>query len=370
MADELEQVRAELKALAPVATNSDSTNSVAPNKRYRERPPIDLDGAGIVPIDWSELWTVDPTGEDWCVEPILPRGRQAGMFSPTGIGKSLLAVDIAVAKATGRSVLGQPPTTPVSVVYIDQEMTPEDLRERLGDLGYDEGDDLGDLHYYQLSSLPPLDTLEGGDVLMAIVGLYRPELVVLDTMARVVKGDENSADTYRAFYRCTGSRLKGVGVALLRLDHSGKDITKGQRGSSSKADDLDIVWRLSTIKDRVVLTRTKSRVSYVSTEVSLTRETDPVLRHVIAPVEVPAGTIEVIALLDQLDVAPDATAAVAMRTLKEEGHGKRKAVVLAALKVRRNRRFPEAGNQASTVGTEKREPTSEPIPAKAPKAQV
>ena len=152
-----------------------------------------------------------------------PRGRQAGLFAPAGLGKSLLAVDVSAAKATGRPVLGQPAQAPVSVVYIDMEMTPEDLRERLGDLGYGEDDDFSNLHYYQLTALPPLDTIEGGDALMAIVERYDPEVVVLDTMARVVAGDENSADTFRAFFRCTGCRLKAAGVALLRLDHAGKD---------------------------------------------------------------------------------------------------------------------------------------------------
>ena len=89
----------------------------------RQRPPVDLDLAGIAPIDWPELWWADPAGEDWCVEPILPRGRQASLFAPAGKGKSLLAIDISAAKATGRPLLGQPAQAPVSVVYIDQEMT-------------------------------------------------------------------------------------------------------------------------------------------------------------------------------------------------------------------------------------------------------
>ena len=49
-----------------------------------------------------------------------------------------------------------------------------------------------------------------------------------------------------------------------------------------------------------------------------------------------------------------------MRTLKAAGYGRRKAIVLAALKVRRNRRFPESGNQAGRIGTDEPEPRSEP----------
>ncbi len=53
------------------------------------------------------------------IEPLLPRGRQAGVFSPAGLGKSLVALEVAAAKAKGRSVLGQVPQIPKSVVYLD-----------------------------------------------------------------------------------------------------------------------------------------------------------------------------------------------------------------------------------------------------------
>lgn len=88
-------------------------------------------------------------------------------------------------------------------------------------------------------------------------------MLVLDTMARVVNGDENDADTYRGFYAHSGVRLKRLGVALLRLDHAGKDPGRGQRGSSGKNDDVDVVFRLDHAEDQVVLSWTHSRVSWV-----------------------------------------------------------------------------------------------------------
>ncbi len=190
-------------------------------------------------------------------------------------------------------------------------------------------------------------------------------------MARVVEGDENSADTYRDFYRYSGCRLKAAGVALLRLDHAGKDISAGGR-AGLRADDLDS-YALSLVEERVVLTRTKSRVSYVPAEVALVRETDPYLHHVVAPVSYPPGTPDCAALLDKFGVALDATAAVAMGLLKEAGQGKRKAIVLAALKLRRNR--ARAGNQRGghrhwETGTGKAEPTMETSSAASATQQV
>ena len=78
----------------------------------RQRPAVDLEELGLAPIDWPTFFAIDPVGEDYCVEPILPRGRQAAIFCVAGLGKSLVAVDFAAAKATGRPVLGQPAQAP------------------------------------------------------------------------------------------------------------------------------------------------------------------------------------------------------------------------------------------------------------------
>lgn len=292
----------------------------------------------IEPVSWGAFWSDDaPEPDAWLAEPLLPRGRLTVLYSPAKVGKSLLALDVAAALATGRELLGQPAAPPVRVAYIDAEMTEADLRERLVDLGYGPDDDLSRLVYFQLPSLPALDTERGGQVVAALADMHGAELVVLDTMARVVEGDENESDTYRDFYRYTGQRLKAAGVSLLRLDHAGKDPGRGQRGSSAKNDDADLVWRLSLVEDSVVLTRTHSRVSWVPAQVTLRRDLDPVLRHVLTDGAWPMGTAAVADVLDELEVPLDASVTAAMRALSGAGRGRRKAIVMSALKWRRVR---------------------------------
>jgi hypothetical protein len=291
----------------------------------------------LAPIDWPAFWAEESPDEEWVVEQIVPAGRQVAIFSPAKAGKSLLAVDLAAATATGRSVLGRPAGPPRSVIYLDLEMTPTDLRERLSDLGYGPDDDLSKLAYYQLPSLPALDTDRGGQVLEALARRHAAELAVIDTMARAVDGAEDDADTYRAFYTHTGVRLKRMGVALLRLDHAGKDIGKGQRGSSGKADDVDVVFRLGIVEGCVVLTRTHSRIPWVPAEVTLRRELEPNLRHVLTDGGWPAGVADVARLLDQLGIPLDATTAGAVRTLKLAEKPRRRQLVGAALRFRRER---------------------------------
>ena len=303
----------------------------------QEMVPEDT-GWDVEPIDWEKFWANEATEPEFIIEPLIAAGRQTAIFSTAKTGKSLLLLDMVAAAVTGRSVLGLPARPPIRVVYIDMEMTEADLRERLVDLGYGPDDDLTGLAYYQLPSLPPMDRDIGGEVLAEIVTGHRANLVVIDTMARVVSGEENSADTYRAFYRHTGIRLKALGVALVRLDHMGKDGALGQRGSSAKADDLDVVYRLSaTDSDHLLVKRTHTRVPWIPEEVTIVRNEEPHLLHVVAEQGWPHGTATVAELLDAIGVPIDVTCTTASTALRGAGEGRRKALVLAALKFRKAR---------------------------------
>ena len=297
--------------------------------------PID-DGWGLTPIDWDAFWKTEDDAAEWAIEPLIPAGRCTALYAAAKVGKSLLALDVAAAAATGGSILGQPKTEPITVLYVDLEMTAADLRERLGDLGYGPDDDLTRLVYLQLPSMPLLDNDLGGELLVDLAVRHGVDLVVIDTMARAVSGEENSADTYRSFYRYTGLRLKSAGIAVLRIDHQGKDTERGQRGSSAKVDDLDVVFKMTSDGGHLFnLKRTHSRVPWVPIELDIVRHEEPFLRHVLAHDAWPAGTSDTAMLLDDLVVPLDATSSTAMAALRLAGNGKRKTVVLAALKYRR-----------------------------------
>lgn len=295
--------------------------------------------SGPQPIDWSEFWNRDRGSEEWAIPGILPARRAATIYAAHKTGKSLLSLDLAVSVATGRPVLGQDATEPRDVVYLDMEMTEDDLDERLTDLGVGPGDDVSRLHYYLLPTIPPLDTASGGLLLREIVRRHGATLVVIDTMARAVAGEENSADTYRAYYLHTWLLLKQDGAAVLRLDHAGKDVTKRERGSSAKGDDVDLSWELrSTGGSDFLLTRKFSRVSWVPEKIPLRRETEP-LRHVIAAQSFPPGTAQCVSHLDALGVPIDAPVSVALAALQAAKLSPRgKPIVVAAQRTRRGPR--------------------------------
>jgi hypothetical protein len=293
-------------------------------------------------INWHDLFAAGDNQADFLVDPILPRGRSVSFYGPAKVGKSELINAAAAGLASGRSVFGQPAGEPIPVLYLDQEMGRDDLLDRLTAMDYGP-DELDLLHYYQLADLPALDTAEGGQTLLELVRAHSAQLVVMDTIGRLIAGSENDADTYLSYFRHTGAPLKAAMVASARLDHSGKDQEKGQRGSSAKNDDVDIVWKVSKRDNgRVQLQATHRRIDWVPEKVEFQRHTEP-LRHVRVEGTWPPGTAEIADRLDTIGVPLDAGRPKAREALISAGlEPGRNETLAAALRFRRStlRRCP------------------------------
>lgn len=289
-------------------------------------------------VDWEEFWTKDRREAEWLYDDVLARGRGHAIYAGFKTGKSLFTLSFSVQLAMRG----------VAVVYLDYEMGDDDLYERLLDMGYGPDTDLSHLHYAVLPSLPPLDTDFGALALFSRVDAVQadhPEAhvaVIIDTTARAVAGEENSADTYRDFYRSTGLGLKQRGVTWARLDHSGKDRSRGQRGSSAKGDDVDVVWQLTRTDNGIELKRDASRMGWVPAKVTFRQMADP-LRFVRVAEDWPAGTIEIARILDGLGVPVNAGERPAGYALRDAGHQRTQAVIRAAQKYRR--RMAEEASQ-------------------------
>jgi hypothetical protein len=304
------------------AAPTNANGNVAGAQRAGERDiqnAVDAVRANV--LSWAELWAYDGSQQIWAIERIAPAGRLVALYAEGKVGKSLLMLDAAAAMATGKSVLGFPAVDPVHVVYLDYEMTMDDVQERLLTLGYDENDDMSRLHYYLLPELPPLDTPKGGEVLRRIVAADEAETVVVDTLIRSVDGGEQESDTYKDAANYTWKPLKRDGITVIRLDHAGKDVKRGQRGSSAKRDDVDVLWLMTEPKkDELRLRLDASRVPWVKDRVEITREENPLLRHVVKGSNtVEQKVVDVINDLETLGVPVDVTNREAGKRLRDGG---------------------------------------------------
>jgi hypothetical protein len=203
---------------------------------------------------------------------------------------------------------------------------------------------------------------------MHLIRLVKAEVVVIDTTGRAIDGEENSADSYREFARTTGLALKREGVACVRTDHAGKNAKLGQRGSSAKNDDVDIVFQLIKTDDGLRLKRTHTRISWVPETIDLIVEDfDDTINIRLKTKERSGFTTQEIALakrLDELGYPREMGVNEIIRQAKAQGHTlARKSSVTRAVQARQ---MPSPldgnhplGNQREPL--DNREPPREPL---------
>lgn len=225
-----------------------------------------------IPISLVQLAGMD-FNYDWLIEKFWPIETHLHIFAAPKTGKSLLMLWVAVSLALGRDPFSGESQERRRVAYIDNEMTLKDLHERLTDMNAPFSELEGWLLYHPYPILPPMDTESGGRETLAMVQEDKAEVLIIDTLSRVVKGEENSNDTYRSFYNHTGRLLKANSIAMARLDHAGHD-PKKSRGASAKADDVDLVYGLEKRSGNdeapgYRLIRTHTRIGNVSETIEL-----------------------------------------------------------------------------------------------------
>ena len=290
------------------------------------------------PVDWAVAWKDQPGAVEWLLEPLLEAGTVNALFGKPGAGKSLITLEIALRLVRTGHV----------IVYVDQENRIRDLVERLQAFGAGP-DELGRLLMYSFAGLPPLDTAEGGEHLLALAVSACADLVVLDTTSRMVRGKENEADTFLNLYRCALVPLKGRGITVLRLDHPGKDESRGQRGSSAKDGDVDTIWRLVQAGPAAFrLEREKTRNGHGDPAVTLHRRFGP-LRHEW-DVRSDSPEARIAGQLDTLGVPIGAGRPAARKALETAGTKVSNTQLEAALRLRKNGQSGSGQNKRTSTG--------------------
>lgn len=354
--------RAEVAAIGPSLTNDGAPphgDDDAPNGSETERGAklrVAANAYMVSLIDWDTLLDGEPREAEWLVEPFIALGRSHSLTAPAKLGKSLLTLYVIGCLCIGRDAFTGDKRDPAKVLYVDHEMTEDDIRERLEDMGFTTSADRAalreNLYYALLPSSAPLDTTSGGAELCEVVEHLGVELVVIDTFSRVTSGDENDAGTTRDYYANTGQPLKRLGVATLRLDHMGKVKGKGTRGSSAKGDDVDVAWLLDdTDKGLKLTTPVRARMGWVPDTVNLAKTAEPLSWRVVEN-SWPAGTKPTADDLDAIGVPLTVGKGPARTALKAAGKpAPRNEVLLAAQRWRRSedRRRADTGDDVSDL---------------------
>jgi putative DNA primase/helicase len=195
------------------------------------------------PLGLTEFMALEIPPREMLLSPILPERSLAMLYAPRGTGKSFLALSIAIAAASGGSLLRWAAPRPRRVLFVDGEMPLPDLQSRLNAA-------LNDTNLKLAGNLKILaaDKTERGINLSAAedqkaleAHLNEVDLLILDNLSTLTSGAEGASDAWLPMQNWL-LKLRRQGLAVLLVHHAG--VNGKQRGTSRREDALDTVIAL------------------------------------------------------------------------------------------------------------------------------
>jgi hypothetical protein len=213
---------------------------------------VDEPPAKILPIlGLNELRNMPPV--KWLVDGVITKHGFSALYGAPGVGKSFIALDIALSVAYGRAWHDRP-VDGGKVLYI--------AGEGVGGLG--KRVKAWETHYGLNEDVPlqvvpkavqfrdEADIQELIDTIDHFGGGYR--LIVIDTVARSMVGmEENSSSEIGIFVEACDRVRTHAGCALLAIHHSGKDASRGMRGSNALLGAVDTSLQVKAAGEDVLM---------------------------------------------------------------------------------------------------------------------
>ena len=207
----------------------------------------------IYPL-YDEAYLMSMPPVEWMIDGILTKHGFAVMYGQPGTGKSFIAIDMALCMAHGLPWHGRD-TKAGTVLYI--------AGEGVGGLGkrvkahklHNEIEGNGSLKVLPIA-VDMVDPESVEKLIRTIDGLNTEfSCLVIDTVARSMTGEENSATDMSAFVRGCDAIKHHTGCGLLAIHHAGKDASRGMnsmRGSSALAGAADTVLAVGKSSESII----------------------------------------------------------------------------------------------------------------------
>ncbi len=237
------------RGLAPMEVGGPA-NGVRVSRNGREergRPLI----APLVTISAAALLQKEIPPARWAVPDLIPEGATLLAGRPK-LGKSWLALQIAIAVATGGRALGKIEVEQGPVLYLALEDTDRRLQGRLRIL-LEDGERPEHLHLCQRAGCPPMDAGGGARLKEWLTEFKEARLVIIDTFAIFRAVTNPGRNAYEEDYRAM-TPIKALadefGVSHLIVTHQRKgaavdvfDTVSGSLGLTGAADGTIVLER-------------------------------------------------------------------------------------------------------------------------------
>ena len=235
---------------------------------------------------------------EWLVEGLIPDKSLAMMYGEPGCGKTFIALDMALSVA--HNAMWQSQTTlGGQVVYVAGEGV-GGLKKRIAAWHSHRGLEQKAPFIVVPSSVDLMDEINAQDLHTTIQAASDGpvRLVIFDTLARSMTGDENSSQDIGQAIRAMDSVREAFNCCVMAIHHSGKDSSRGARGSSAILGAVDASMRVERVGESVSLVVEKQKDAEMM---------DPIWMNTIS-VEVAADTlaldIETSLVLERTDQGP------------------------------------------------------------------
>jgi RecA-family ATPase len=211
--------------------------------RNEHEPKVPTFSRIINPADWEGL-PVPP--RKWIVAEYIPDRTVSLLGGDGATGKSLLALQLAIARALGREWIGLLPE-PGRTLILSAEDDADEMQRRVEDIRKFYGARMGDLSDIRLIDLVGEDSIIGAlmkgqieptamwHALDAYMTEFKPGLTILDVLADMFAGDENNRAQVRQFIGLLKKLARKHDCAFLLLAHpslTGMSTGSGTSGST------------------------------------------------------------------------------------------------------------------------------------------
>lgn len=233
-------------------------------ERLPDPGEIEPDQVDVYPtMAIGELMAMPPI--KFLVDSLFTEHGFSVMYGPPGCGKTFLALDIALCVATGQE-FHEMEVKQGAVLYI--------AGEGVGGLGkrvkawIDKrgvGINEKELPFYVLPTAVDFTNPADVEKLSATIQLLEERaggfsLIVVDTVARALLGaDENSATDIGKFVKTCDTLKQRYHAALIGIHHSGKDGSRGMRGSSALLGAVDTSIQIKKSGAQITLVTEKQK---------------------------------------------------------------------------------------------------------------
>ncbi len=220
---------------------------------------------------WSfkELMIEPEAPIPWLVEPIITMGDRALFYGEWGSLKTWLLMSLALCLAAGYPWVGHFPVKQrFRVLYIDEEMNRRRFKKRLKQLAEGMGIALEDDLAIRLLSRPGLkfdDPAKTRMWLATVVKEFEPDVIIIESLRRVLKGSENDAEAIARFWEAVDPLVADEHRTVIVSHHMRKPRSKseGTRHRASGNTDIqagaDDSFSLERSGNSVVIAQIKNR---------------------------------------------------------------------------------------------------------------